>query len=114
MKFFKSPFSSRNIIFGIGLTILGTLLTPFIKRRGGTISIKRRGEPLMSGNRFTGAREKMTGMINKFKEREPGENEPVTRAEFEQLKGEIRKEREQLQEMISLLNNIKNQDNNLQ
>src|SRR6056297_3169838 len=113
MKLFKSPFSPQSILFGIGLAVLTSLLTPVIKKNARNAAVKGTQGALMAGEKFAGAKDKMSGMMNKFKTdgQQQQQKEQVSVEEFEQLKDEIRKEREQLQELINSLSNMNNINN---
>jgi len=112
MKLFKSPFSPQSILFGVGLAILTSLLTPVIRENARNAAVKGTQGAIMAGEKFAGAKDKMSGVMNKFKKEEQIQQmEQVSREEFQQLKDEIRKEREQLQELISKLGNMKTQYN---
>src|SRR6056297_3563832 len=101
MKLFKSPFSPQSILFGIGLAVLTSLLTPVIKENARNAAVKGTQGALMAGKKFSGAKDKMSGMMNKFKKEEPemavqqNQNQEVNVQELQQLKDEIQKERKQ-------------------
>ena len=105
MKFIES-LTPESILFGLGLAAVTSVLGPVIKRNTKDMAVKGTQGALMAGNKLTETKDKMTKKITNKSEN--NENQVST----QELLAEMKKEREQIQELINTFNDLKQELSN--
>ena len=104
MKFFK-PFTLEGFLFGLGIAVVTSAVAPIIKENTRNIAVKGTEGMLAAGNKMNDVKDNMMDRVSNMGGSESGDQSQ------EMLYQEIRKEREQLQELLAELNNIKSDMN---
>ena len=102
MKFFR-PFTLQGFLFGVGIAVVTSALAPIIKENSRNLAVKGTEGMIMAGDKINNVKENMSDKVSNL----GNKGNDVEDNKADMLYEELKKERKELKNLVSEINDIK-------